>query len=43
MNFKISKMVRLTTPAVLTQMNTAALIYDLCLRLLRVEVFAGRA
>ena len=28
MNFKISKMVRLTTPAVLTQMNAAARIYD---------------
>ena len=43
MNFKISEMVRLTTPVVLTQMNAAALIYDLWLRLLRVEVFAGRA
>ena len=29
MNFKISEMVRLTTQAVLTQMNAAALFYDL--------------
>ena len=36
-------MVRLTTPVVLTQMNAAALNYDVWLRLLRVELFAGRA